>query len=114
MRPYAVLATSLLFLAACATTKPDAPSAETAQRATAADPATATAQASDSQAAEPAAKRVICAKSAVVGTRLPNRRVCRTEEEWRVINDTGQETAREIQRMPLPCEGGAGCTPGGG
>ncbi|HUE88562.1 MAG TPA: hypothetical protein VMO26_20995 [Vicinamibacterales bacterium] len=47
-------------------------------------------------------ERVICTKQAMSGTRLPNRRICRTEREWELIEGTGRETAEQIQRMPIP------------
>lgn len=90
----------------------EAPVAEAAGPEQKADDAAASA---DRAAAQKAAaddkpqsqkERVICTREAAVGTRLPNRRVCRTEREWAVIRGTSEETAAEIQRMPIPQSGG--------
>ena len=46
--------------------------------------------------------RLICSKQAVVGTRLPNRRTCRTKEEWDRIGDQSREEVDRVQRGSLP------------
>jgi hypothetical protein len=47
-------------------------------------------------------ERLICTAEPVIGTRLPHRRVCRTAEEWEVINRQATEEVDRVQRGPLP------------
>ena len=45
-------------------------------------------------------KQVYCTREAMIGTRLPQRRICRTKEEWRIITETSKEAMDELQRQP--------------
>jgi len=93
-------------LAACATKTPDSrPSgAATDSRIEDAGGDSAAAESAAATPAEGEAKkpRVVCSTQPVSGTRLPNRRVCKTEEEWAVIEKESQETVEHIQRLPIP------------
>ncbi|MCW5725705.1 MAG: hypothetical protein KIS81_12225 [Maricaulaceae bacterium] len=97
MKLHALLAAGLLIgVSACATTngQTSAPAAEAAPVRTAeADPAADRDYDPD---------RIRCENQQVLGSRLPARRVCRTEAEWRALREGSQEAVREIQRMPIP------------
>lgn len=47
-------------------------------------------------------ERVICTRETVVGTRLPNRKTCRTREEWDRISEQSREEVERVQRGALP------------
>jgi hypothetical protein len=56
----------------------------------------------DFQARNADGEHLICTHEPVIGTRLPQRRVCRTREEWAVINRQATEEVDRVQRAPLP------------
>jgi hypothetical protein len=56
----------------------------------------------DFQAKNADGEHLICTEEPVIGTRLPKRRVCRTREEWAVINRQATEEVDRVQRAPLP------------
>ena len=96
MKTYLLIAAGAV-LAACATPR-DSDTAELA----AATPATA----SGSEA------ELHCVNEPVLGTRLPRRRHCFTEEEWDTIQTRSRDAVREIQNQNVPEDGTFGSTGG--
>ena len=96
MQKYSMLVAGL-FLGACAANPSDS--------LTSGEPVAATA---DSETVDRAVTlqgggdRVICSSEPVVGTRLPNRRTCRTVAEWERISEASKEEVDRVQRAPLP------------
>jgi len=99
MKLVSILAAAIV-LAGCASTSPEQPAPERLAAAGEAESATTT---EGEEAAQP---RKICTTQAMTGTRLPNRRVCKTEEEWATIEAESKETVEHIQRLPTPMQEG--------
>lgn len=47
-------------------------------------------------------ERIYCTREPMIGTRLRQRRICKTAEEWRLISENSKEAVRDIQRMNIP------------
>lgn len=54
-------------------------------------------QAAPSKPAPDDSQKVVCRRDAVLGSRLPGPRVCKTKEEWRANDSQAQETVRRVQ-----------------
>jgi hypothetical protein len=87
-----------LFLSACATDTNLSSSSSVAPEMT----GEATTAAVETSEPEAASSRRICTNESVVGTRLPGRRVCRTEKEWEEVRERSREEVDRMQRGPLP------------
>jgi hypothetical protein len=87
-----------LFLSACATDTNVSPSSVAPEMA--GETTAAAAAASDTSEAANGGR--ICTNESVSGTRLPGRRVCRTQKEWDQIRERSQEEVSRVQRGALP------------
>ena len=82
--------------------------------------AAAFAQVTSLEAANPAPKgggqdlnRLVCEVQSTTGTRLGDRKVCKTVLEWQQVRAAHREGVEEVQRMGTSqgCQEGQGCTP---
>jgi len=96
MRTSAILVAAGIFLTACATTETQ--TADTSSDTM--DPAAPAAESVNNP------DDVRCETETVSGSRLPGRRVCRTNAEWAAIRDRGREYTRDIQRVTPPINEG--------
>jgi hypothetical protein len=96
MHIYVTIAAAAILLAGCAAIPSSNPSAVASD-----DPVAGTEEA-PVMIGNQRADRLICTNVPVVGTRLPNRRTCRTAEEWQRISDSGKEEVDRVQRGSLP------------
>jgi hypothetical protein len=96
MQMYVTIAAAAIFLTACAANPSSSPSA------VASNDSVAGTEESPKMIGNQRADRLICTNEAVVGTRLPNRRTCRTAEEWDRISEASREEMDRVQRGTLP------------
>lgn len=99
MKTVSIVAAAIM-LVGCASTAPEQPPPE--RLAAAGEPAGAREGDSAADGEDATEPRKICTTQAMTGTRLPNRRICKTEEEWATIQTESEDTVEHIQRLPHP------------
>lgn len=96
MQMYVTVAAAAILLTACAASPSGSPSVVASN-----DPVAGTEEVPE-MIGNQRTDSLICTSEPVIGTRLPNRRTCRTAEEWKRISDASKDEVDRVQRGPLP------------